>query len=430
MVGTTFRRAGQAGLARFTVLAASEAEQRVSLQKLAVACGLQEVVYLATCNRVEWVFVTAPGHDVATCRRLIYQHLTPPDAETHTHLPQRAAQALHAYAGDGAAEHLFVVAASLDSMVVGEAQILGQVKAAYRQAAAWKLAGPKLAPVFEEAFAAAKRVRQDTRLGQGSVSMLSLALGAVEARLAEVAPPHALAVVGVGKMAHQCGAIWGGRTDRTLLFVNRTRSRAEALAARYGGQAMALDAFLQAPPPVAILITATASPTPLFDDAFFARWSRPPWAIDLAVLRDVVPEAVRRAGGTLLDIDRLKAMAQDGQRARAQQQAHARHIIDEMLEQFRRRRVQRELRDLTQALRAHFQATLQDSLDELPTGPLRRAPVELHADVRTWAQRLVNRLAHGPTVGLKHVGVVHGTDVVDTFLQALRRDAPDKGTPP
>lgn len=424
MIGTTFRRAAQADLQRYT-LALGDAVERRALHQ---SCGFQESVVLATCNRVEVVFVAAPGVSVAECRRRLYAALTP----TARHLEagevvRRAARALHAYEGDGAAEHLFDVAAALDSMNPGEAQILGQVKEAFRDAAALGLAGPRLRLVFEAAFQAAKRIRQTTRLGAGTLSMLSLARDRLAERLRH--GQGRLVIVGVGAMATQCGQMFAGQADVRLTFVNRTLAHAVPLATQYGGEAVALTDFLAAPGHVDALVTATAAPSPLFTAAFFAVLPRPlappPVLIDLSVQRDIELGAALAAGAVVYDIDRLKDMADTHRKARQGELVEARGLVDEALEAFRRRVIVREMAPVVRTLRAHYRRAVDESLVELQDAMTEMDPRQ-RAALGAWAQTLVNRLAHVPTVGLKRLAFTHGAEAVETFLAgvAAPADAP------
>jgi glutamyl-tRNA reductase len=204
-------------------------------------------------------------------------------------------------------------------------------------------------------------------------------------------------------------------------------SRAEALAKQYGGRAMALGDFVAAPPALSVLVTATAAPAPIFDAAFFAHCPDAPWIVDLAVGRDVDPEAARQAGAVLYDIDRLNDLANLNRQARSEQMAHARQLIDETLVSFRRRLLAREMAPVTQALRARYTQTLQTSLTQLFAKEMQDASPQMQDEITLWAKRLVNKLAHTPTDAVKQVGYAHGPDVVQTFLEAISTTSSAKG---
>ncbi len=419
MVGVTVRRDQQEGLAKYT-FAAQECE--VQTTALHQACDFLESVYLATCNRVEVIFLCRRGTPVSEYRKRIHaffaargQAGTGNEPSTRT-----AAQALHAFEKDGAAEHLFCVAAGLDSLNPGDAQILGQVKEALQMAQRLGLAGAHLQMVFEEAFQAAKRVRSKTALGARPVSMVSLAFELIDQR---TKVPATVALIGSGDMTRQCGEHLRGRQGCNLLFVNRTVSKVANLATSCGGRALALDAFLAAPGHVDVIVTATSAREPLLGHAFFsALQGAAPLVIDLAVPRDTDVQAAAAAGAQLCDIDHLKTEAERNRRAREAEIAEARVIIDEALEELRRRVVERDLSPIVRDLRSQGQTAADELLKQLFNNGLAKLD-EAHRDhIRRFGQQIVNRLLHMPTVGLKRLAQDHGMEAVEAFLQGVRDD--------
>lgn len=412
MIGTTFRRAGQSDLERYT-LATDAAARSAALSELHARCDFAESVYLATCNRVEVVFIGRPEVTVAEYRRRLYSYFHPDESG------ELAARAFHAYEGEGAAERLFAVAASVDSMNPGEAQILGQVKEAHRLAHQAGLAGQQLGWVFDEAYGAAKRVRTHTKLGEGTVSMLSLAGEWIEERLRQ--GTGSLVVIGVGSMAEQCAALFARRTTLKLTFVNRTVERAQALADAHGGSAMPLGEYLQKPLLSDVVVTATAAPQPLLDGNFFQRWQGPPpLVVDLAVQRDCDVQAAKSAGAALVDIDRLKVLAAQATRERQQALVTARTVLDEELDAFRRKVADRDVAPAVRLVREHYVRAVDTELTELFARVLTECDPEAQAEVRRWAQGVVNRLAHVPTVGLKRLAFEHGAEAVQAFMDGVQ----------
>ena len=405
-IGTTFRRAGQAGLFYYTLTAPGE------VQALHRACGFAQSVYLATCNRVEVFFVAEASEAVATCRARLHAFFA-------QHRPEHQAvfddaRKLTAYAGEGALEHLFVVAAALDSMVPGEAQILGQVKAALREASQSGLVGPALSDAFAEAFAVAKQVRERTALGRGRVSMFSLAASLIEARARQARGQRlTFAVVGVGKMAEAAGRWAQRRSDVALTFVNRTPARAQALAARYGGNAVALAQFLSAPGRCEVVLCATASPVPLIDAEVMSKLAPGALLLDLAVARDVVHADAQALGCEAWDIDRLQAVAAQQAVARRAQVAHAREHIDQALERYRIKALQRGLSAALLRFRQGAQTVL-DAEAKLVSGNAG----EGNEEIRAFGQRLLGRWLHGPTIALKQLGQQCGLEAVEAFVAA------------
>jgi len=419
MVGVTVRREQQEGLAKYTFAPDESDAQAKALHQ---ACDFLESVYLATCNRVEVIFLCRRGTPVSEYRKRIHGFFaTRGQAGTSKETTARAAaQSLHAYEKDGAAEHLFCVAAGLDSLNPGDAQILGQVKQALHTAQRLELAGPHLQMVFEEAFQAAKRVRSKTALGARPVSMASLAFELIDRR---TKVPATVALIGSGEMTHQCGEHLRGRPECNLLFINRTVSKVAALAASCGGRALALDAFMAAPGHVDVIVTATSAREPLLGRAFFAALQgAAPLVIDLAVPRDTDVQAAAAVGAQLCDIDQLKAEAERNRRARQAEIAEARVLIDEALEALRRRVVERDISPIVRDLRSQGQAAADELLKQLFSNGLAKLD-EAHRDhIRRFGQQVVNQLLHLPTVGLKRLAQEHGMDAVEAFLQGVRDD--------
>jgi glutamyl-tRNA reductase len=377
VVGTTFRRSGQEALARLTL-------PGDPLPVLHTACGFHESVYLATCNRVEIIFVGDQSTEYY--RQQIAQFFG------------ESTRALQAYMGEGAAEHLFCVASAIDAMNPGDAQILGQLKAAYQQALELKLAGKHLGLIFEEAFQVAKRVRTSTALGKRRVSMVSLAVEHLQQRQGK------LALIGAGDMTLQCAELL--RNSFSLLFVNRTLSRATDLARRFGGKAVSLKQFVKAPPAIDALVTATSSSTPILDAAFFAKLSCKPLIVDLAIPRDVDVMAARAYGLSVIDMDSLEKLAAHNRQALASEIAEARILVDDALVSLRRRLVERTLGEAIQLLRGYYTDKIQE------TEPVSEA--------------LLNKLLHLPTVGLKNLAFHYGYEAVELFLHDLNADLKHK----
>jgi glutamyl-tRNA reductase len=418
MVGLTVRRGQQEGLAKYTF---SPQELAVQAKALHQACDFLESVYLATCNRVEVIFLCRRGTPVSEYRKRIHAFFAARgQAGATTPTARSAAQALHAYEKDGAAEHLFCVAAGLDSLNPGDAQILGQVKDALHMAQQSGLAGAHLQMVFEEAFQAAKRVRSKTALGARPVSMVSLAFDLIDER---TKVPATVAIIGAGEMTRQCGEHLRGRPGCNLVFVNRTVGKVVALAASCGGRAVALDTFLAAPGHADVIVTATSAREPFLGRAFFAALQgAAPLVIDLAVPRDTDVQAAAAAGAQFVDIDHLKAEAERNRHAREAEIADARVIIDEALEALRRRVFERDISPIVRDLRGQGQAAADELLKQLFSNGLAKLDEADRDHIRRFGQQIVNRLLHLPTVGLKRLAQDHGMEAVEAFLQGVRDD--------
>jgi glutamyl-tRNA reductase len=288
------------------------------------------------------------------------------------------------------------------------------------------LVGPRLRLLFEEAFRAAKRVRSDTGVARRPVSMISLTTGLLEERLGESG--GCLALIGAGDMTRQCAEVFSGWPGVELLFVNRSFSGAEALAERFGGAAVALEGFRRDPGRVDALVTSTAAPEPILDGSLLRRIGERLGRgaglliIDLAVPRDVDPEAAAELGARLYDIDRLESVAARNRQERQEEVAEARVVLDESLDSLRRRMVDREMAPLVRALHRRYQRTVDEGLERLFGNGGEGLGREQEERIRRWAGSLVKRFAHIPTLGLKSLAFDRGSEAVESFLEGVRAE--------
>jgi glutamyl-tRNA reductase len=418
MVGLTVRRGKQAALEHYTF---APDEMTVQIKALHEYCDFLESVYLATCNRVEVIFLCRRGTAVSEYRKRIHAFFVQRQGSSAEASARPAAQVLHAYEKDGAAEHLFCVAAGLDSLNPGDAQILGQVKEALRLAQGEGLAGAHLQMIFEEAFSAAKRVRSKTALGARPVSMVSLAFELIEQRLST---PATVAIIGAGEMSRQCGEHLAHRQGCSLFFVNRTVGKVAERASACGGRALALAEFLASPGHVEVIVTATSAREPFLDAGFFSRLQGPaPLIIDLAVPRDTDAQAAQAANAVFYDIDQLNVQAERNRRSREAEVAEARVIVDEALESLHRKVAERDVSPILRDLRERGQAAADLLLKQLFNNGLSHLDEKHRDHIRRFGQQMVNRLLHMPTVGLKRLAQDHGIEAVEAFLQGVRDDS-------
>jgi glutamyl-tRNA reductase len=418
MIGCTYRRGGQENIERFTL-------DSDSVFDLHEHCGFVESMYLATCNRVEVIFVGDGVTPVAEYRRRMYEFFSPQhhDGTKNSDTPSEM-KWLHAYGGEGAAEHLFCVAAALDSMKLGEKQILGQVKTAYRRATELGLIGARLRLLVEEAIKTARSVQNNTSLGQGAVSMLTLALGSIEEKLGST--PGRFVMVGAGEMTVKAAESLRHKNQVELLFVNRTLYKAEALANRFDGVALSLDDFIGNVPEFDAMITSTSAPEPIFDDRFFdSVGNSNPLVVDMAIPRDTDIAAARMKGIEVVDIDQLGRLAEQNRATRVEEAAEARVIVDESLEEVRRRMVDRDMGPLLKSLRDRYHYTAEKGLERLFGKRLVEISEDDREHIRRWTNTLVNRLTHLPTSGLRHLAFDHGMEAVESFLQGVGHEFTD-----
>ncbi len=356
--------------------------------------GVREAAIVSTCNRVELIAACEDdGPDLGAWlarRRGVHE----PELREH----------LYGLRGADAVRHLFRVAASLDSMVVGEPQILGQVKEAFRAAKTLGAAGRELDRLLGAATIAAKRVRNETGIAGSSVSIASVAVDLALKIFGSLHGKHVL-LVGAGKMGELAARHLLSRGAGSITVANRTRERAERLARSFGGRVLAWERLLTEADSADIVISTTGSHEWVFrrdDGARFAqrRRGRPMFFIDIAVPRDVDPEMNRVDGVFVYDIDDLQKVADAHLLDRGREAARAERLIEAEVEEWTRRR---EAVDVVPALVA-----LQGSGEAMRQAELRRAagrlsgltPAQQEA-VDSLTRGLMNKLLHGPIRAFK-----------------------------
>ena len=410
IVGISWRQVGSEALADYS-LPAERRDER--LEAFARAETLAELAYVETCNRVELVFAAGekPDRDL---RVPAYELLTGARPT-----PGEAERKLKAWRGEGACEHLFLVAAGLDSAAVGEVEIAGQVRLAHDRAQAMGLCGPRLSLAFEEAGRIAGAIRGGTRLGEGAVSLAEVAMTHVRRRLAET--PGNVALIGVSAMTERA-ALSLAKADFPFVIVNRTLAKARELADRFGVASISLDDFRESPPPVAVILSATGFPGPVLDARVLERVAAvagsPPLGIDMAVPADIDPDGCRRLGMPRIGMDEIVRQAEANREARLLAAADARALVDEALPRVRDKVVERVYGPLFGALQSHYQETATAAVQRLAKD-LGEFDPETCRRIDAWAASLARRMAHLPTVGLKGLMRYGPEGSLDAFLKGL-----------
>ena len=413
VVGTSWRQRRGALLAELTIPRETRIERLAGLREQA---GVEELVYIATCGRVEIAFATGDNFSFDSCRRRLFAALTGRDPHAG-----EAEHALRAWHGEGAAEHLFVVASGLDSARVGESEIAGQIRDSLADAQAAGTAGPRLERVFTEALRVARRVKPMTEGRIGTVSLAEIA----ERHAAERAQRTggAVAVVGVSPMTEQCARALTAR-GVPVIVVNRTLSRAEALALDVGGAARQLDAFRAAPDAVEVVVLATGAPEPVLSRADLERLSartisgEPPLVIDLGVPANVAPEAAEAADVRRIGIDRISEEAADDRDRLLLDFADARAVIDDAVVEFRRQTAERLVGPAIAQLRLGYRRTALEGVDRLLAKSLPSLGDTDRETLRRWAETLASRLAHVPSIGLRDLAFAVGPSAVEAFFES------------
>jgi len=375
-----------------------------ALRELADELGASEIVFLATCNRVEVIYAREEGEppseaDLDTLAR----HLCVARDGAADVPALRALLLLRR--GREAARHLFRVASSLDSLVVGEDQILAQVRAAYGQAADIGLVGPLLGPLFHHALAVGKQVRSETELARHPVSLVTLAVHALLER--PDAATLRVGVVGTGEMGALMARALTAAGLRPAVIANRSLARAKLLAADCDAQPVTLDALRRGEVALDALVSATSAPDIVLDAAALSALAartpsgRPLLGIDLAVPRDLAPCSDPRV--QVVDLDALRSRADRSRELRAQAAALAEGIVEHKVETWCRRLGERAAADVVTDLQASADELLAHELAGLLQGRLAHLPEAERRAVERWAHATFGRLMHLPVAALKRL---------------------------
>lgn len=295
--------------------------------------GFEEAVVLSTCNRVE-IYATHTHADPRTAHALLVDYLV-----RRFELPPEQAEALVTYRLDHSecARHLFRVVSGLDSMVLGETEIFGQVKAAYQTALQAGTTGRTLNKLFQQAFSVGKKVRNDTTIQRGSTSVGSVAVDLAE-KVHDLRQCRVM-LVGAGEMSRTCAQSLLSRGAQSIIVSNRSYDRAVELATEMKGTALKFDEWEKVLHEVDVIISSTSAPhfvikPELIHQVMRKRRWEPLLVIDIAVPRDVDPAVNDIEGVYLYDIDHLQAIADDGRREREKQLVICEKIIEEQLEKY------------------------------------------------------------------------------------------------
>lgn len=370
---------------------------------------LQETVLLSTCNRVEVYAVT--DQPALTSDFLTGALLGSPEN----------ARFLYVRTDQVAIEHLCAVAAGLDSLVLGETQILGQVKEAVQTSLDAGAAGTVLTSLFRSAVRAGKRVRTETAIGRQPISISSVAVTLATHCLGSLAERSGL-VIGSGEMSKLAIRLFQERGGR-LLIANRTDSHAQELAQHIGGSAIPFQEAIRALSEVDFVISATSAPQIVLSAAQITetmrrRAGRPLLLIDLAVPRDIDPAARAIDGVQLYNIDDLRSVREEHRRERVGELPRARAIIRQETDKFMNWLAARQAVPLINELHARAEQIRQG---ELARALPRLATLTAHDKqvIEALSRRIVNKLLHEPTVRLKDAASSNGAVHYDEALREL-----------
>jgi glutamyl-tRNA reductase len=388
-------------------LAIRESRLPEALRQFVQHPGVDEGLILCTCNRVELLARTRNG--TADLRGFMqkYFQLEPAELESH----------LYDYSEADAIRHLFRVTSSLDSMVVGEAQILGQVKEAYATARAVGAVHSQLDLLLTRAFAVAKRVRTETAVGASAVSVASVAVELAKKIFGSLQGKHVY-LVGAGKMSELAARHLQAHGAASIFVANRTYERAVQLAAKFNGEAIHFSEIYNTCDRADIVITSTGAPVAIFrrehGEMFLSRRrNRPMFFIDIAVPRDVDPGMNKLDGIFVYDIDDLQQAVTSHVADRKKEAERAEAIINIEVERFQARLQTLEVVPTIVSLQDHLETIRQAEIDRV-RGRLGPLSPEQEMAIDTLTRGIVNKIMHTPISTLKTAArEAQATTVVD-----------------
>lgn len=378
-------------------LAFSTAELPAILQQLLSRVNAREAMVLSTCNRVEITtrVEDAANMEAAMCEFLAYSHAVSPDL-IRPHL--------YSYEDADAIRHLFRVASSLDSMIVGEPQILGQLKQAFSIAREQGAVGPVLEAVLARAFNVAKRIRSETEIGQNAVSIGYAAVELAKEIFGSLERKRIM-IIGAGKMSELAARHLQRSGATEILITNRTLARAEQMASLFRGEVIPYQDCLSAIHRVDIVIASSGSPNYVLKSedvrrALEARRNQPIFLIDIAVPRNIDPDVNQLEHAFLYDIDDLQRIVERNLKGRKEVAEQAEEIVAVEVE-----RLQAKLRtrDVVPTI-----VSLQEQLENIRQGEVARfrgkmglLTAEQEQVLEALTRGIVNKIAHGPISELR-----------------------------
>jgi glutamyl-tRNA reductase len=388
--------------------------QSEALTALLARPGVAEAVLVSTCNRTE---VYCRADDAGAVQAWLCDEAARSGLDVTGHL--------YAHADREAIRHAFRVASGLDSMVLGEPQILGQVKQSVRTAEHSGTLGSTLNRLFQQTFSVAKEVRTQTAIGAQSISMSAAALKLAQNLFGDISRTRLL-LIGVGEMVELAATYFVAQSPQSVVVANRTLARGEAFAERFSGAAIALEQLPERLHEFDVVITGTASTLPIlskgaFERALKVRRYRPMFVVDFAVPRDVEPEAAEIEDLFLYTIDDLGAIVQEGAGQRQAAVAEAETIVDRQVEAFE---AWLKARGAVPAI-----VQLRAKADEYRAAELAKARARLAKGedparvLEALASGLVNKILHHPTQALNRAHDVER----DALVRAIETLFPDSG---
>lgn len=396
-------------------LALTEVEAERFVTALVKDSVVQEAVAISTCNRTE-IYLVSP--DPVEAETALLGAL----AKRADIRPTELAGLIYSPRNCDAARHLYRVTSGLESMIVGEAEVQGQVKRSYEAALSAGTTGPLTNKLFTAALQTGKRVRSETGLGSSRTSVSTVAVDLAADVVGDLSSSHVV-IIGAGETAELTAQALAARGVTTIFVANRNAHRALSLAERFGGEVASLDELPQRLLEADIVVSSTSSPHPIVGSeelelVMQERSGRPLVLIDIAVPRDIESGCGEIGGVTLYDIDDLQAVVARNMSVREAERDQANAIVEDEIVRFARWMGQLDVRPTITALREHGAAIVESVLAE-NAGRWESTSPRDQARIDAVARAVMQRLLHEPTIRLKGMQE-HGTQTGHGRLQLVR----------
>jgi glutamyl-tRNA reductase len=391
------------------------------LRQMLALPAVAEGLIVSTCNRVELCAATKePEAAIVELRRFL--------ADFHEISADEINDKLFEYQGEEAIRHLFRVASSLDSMVLGEPQILGQIKTAYGYAAEFKTVGLILNRFLHKAFSVAKRVRTETAIASNAVSV-SFAAVELARKIFDRIDDKGVMIIGAGEMCELAARHFVANGIAKVLVTNRTFERAEKLATEFNGKAIPFDNFVDHLAEVDIVMTSTGAPNFILgkrqmEEVLKRRKNRPMFLIDIAVPRDIDPKVNKLDNAYLYDVDDLQGVVQANLKERQKEAGKAEVIVEQEIGQFHQWLGNLEVKPTIIALRQKLEEIRRQELEKT-FGNLKDLGKKERKSVEAMTSAIINKILHQPTAVLKRTqNDTSGEDYVDAVRALFDLPAP------
>jgi len=374
---------------------------------------ISEAIIASTCNRVE-LYATSrhPAAGMAQLKNFL--------ASFHGMSLEQLEPHLYQYSGEDAIRHVFRVASSLDSMVIGEPQILGQIKTAYGYAAEFKTAGLILNRFLHKAFSVAKRVRTETEIASNAVSV-SFAAVELARKIFGSVEGKTVMIIGAGEMCELAARHFVNNGVTSVMVTNRTFERAEKLAKEFDGRAVLFDNFADHLQKVDIVLTSTGAPNFILghkkvEEVIKLRKNKPMFFIDIAVPRDIDPRVNDINNVYLYDVDDLQGVVQANLKERQKEAKKAEQIIDQEIVQFHKWLAGLDVVPTVVALRQKLEEIRRSELEKTYSRAKDLGDKERKA-MEAMTSAIINKILHGPTTVLK---TAQNDANGDSYVEAVR----------